>query len=345
MSLLAIDVGAGTQDILLYQQDVPAEGSVKMVLPSSTVIVGRRIDQATRAGKDIFLSGPTMGGGASTEAVRRHLAAGFGVYATAKAAATISDNLERVKSLGVEIMEEVPDGAQVISTGDIDTVALRRAFGLFDLELPRDVAVAVQDHGYSPQRSNRLVRFEHLTHAIRCGGTLEAFAFRQPPPAMTRIQAVHGSLAGEGFEPLLMDTGPAAVFGASLDPHRTDPCLIVNFGNGHTVAAVLDEGRILGIFEHHTCDLSPQKLRDYAQRLCAGTLKNSEIFEDGGHGAFIDCVPGPIRSTLVTGPRREPYLASDALPGAVAAAPWGDMMITGCVGLVEAWKRKERLWR
>ncbi|OYV14268.1 MAG: hypothetical protein CG440_735, partial [Methanosaeta sp. NSM2] len=36
MSLLAIDVGAGTQDILLYDQEVPLEGSTKMVLPSQT---------------------------------------------------------------------------------------------------------------------------------------------------------------------------------------------------------------------------------------------------------------------------------------------------------------------
>ncbi len=33
MTLLAVDVGAGTQDILLYQEGVPIEGSTKMVLP------------------------------------------------------------------------------------------------------------------------------------------------------------------------------------------------------------------------------------------------------------------------------------------------------------------------
>jgi hypothetical protein len=39
-------VGAGTQDILLYREDIPIEGSTKMVLPSQTVIVGGRIEQA-----------------------------------------------------------------------------------------------------------------------------------------------------------------------------------------------------------------------------------------------------------------------------------------------------------
>jgi uncharacterized protein (DUF1786 family) len=123
------------------------------------------------------------------------------------------------------------------------------------------------------------------------------------------------------------------------------PALIINFGNGHTVAALLAEDRIAGIFEHHTSELSPEKLREFARKLCNGTLKNSEVFEDGGHGAYIDSVPGKVAATLVTGPRRQVFLSSRALKGAVAASPGGDMMITGCIGLVEAWKRKEDLWR
>jgi uncharacterized protein (DUF1786 family) len=338
-------VGAGTQDILLYREDVSLEGSTKMVLPSQTMIVGNRIDRARLARRDVFLSGSTMGGGASTSAVRRHLAAGLKVYATATAAATINDNLERVAALGIIIQEDVPSSAELISMGDIDIPSLCRAFRLFDLEMPQDVAVAVQDHGYSPQRSNRLVRFEHLTEAISSGGTLEAFAYRQPPPAMTRMLAVHDYLKMQGFQPLLMDTGPAAIFGAALDPRCIEPALIINFGNGHTVAAVLDEGRIVAVFEHHTSSLSPEKLKSFTEKLCAGTLKNSEVFEDEGHGAYIDAVPGRVRSTLVTGPQRERFLSRGVLSGSVAAAPFGDMMITGCIGLMEAWKRKEKLWR
>jgi len=345
MSLLAVDVGAGTQDILLYREDVSPEGSTKMVLPSQTVIVGGRIDRARQAGRDVFLGGPTMGGCAFSSAVRRHLAAGLKVYATPTAAATINDNLERVAALGIIIREDAPASAEVITTGDIDIPSLCRAFRLFDLDVPKDVAVAVQDHGYSPQRSNRLVRFEHLTGAISSGGTLDAFAYRQPPPAMTRMLAVHDCLKEQGFRPLLMDTGPAAIFGAALDPRCIEPALIINFGNGHTVAAVLDVGRIVALFEHHTSELTPEKLKRYVEKLCAGTLKNSEVFEDEGHGAYIDAVPGKIRSTLVTGPQRVRFLASGALRGSVAAAPWGDMMITGCIGLLEAWKRKELLWR
>lgn len=340
MSLLAIDVGAGTQDILLYREDVPLEGSTKMVLPSQTAIVGGRISQARAKGKDIFLTGPLMGGGASTAAVRWHLSAGLKVYATPFAASTINDNLERVRGLGVIIQEVAPPGAEVIRTGDIDIPALKESLALFDLDLPGDVAVAVQDHGYSPQRSNRIVRFEHMAEAIRAGGRLEEFAYLEPPQIMTRMISVKDYLVELGFKTLLMDTGPAAIFGAALDPRARQPALVVNFGNGHTVAAILCEGSITALFEHHTAELTADKLRSFLDGLCNGTLENSRIFDDGGHGAYIEWVPESISSTLVTGPRRDQFLQSGILKGAVAAAPGGDMMITGCLGLIEAWAIK-----
>jgi len=345
MVILAVDVGAGTQDILLYDEDVPLEGSTKMVLPSQTVLVGNRINKARMRGRDVFLRGPTMGGGSSTAAVRWHLAAGLRVFATSSAAASINDDLGKVAALGVVISEEAPPSVEVIETGDIDIDALFRAFQTFDIDLPKDIAVAVQDHGFSPQRSNRIVRFESLAKAIRSGGRLDNFAYIEPPENMTRMLAVHGTLKATGCRPLLMDTGPAALFGAALDLDDVEPALIINFGNGHTVAAVLAGGRITGIFEHHTSDLSPEKLQGLAKKLCNGTIKNSEVFEDGGHGAYVDSIPDKVERVLVTGPRRQAFLSSGALKGAIAASPGGEMMITGCLGLVEAWKRREDLWR
>jgi uncharacterized protein (DUF1786 family) len=157
--------------------------------------------------------------------------------------------------------------------------------------------------------------------------------------------AVKEYLESNGHKSILMDTGSAALFGAAMDPRFVDPGLIMNFGNGHTVAAILSEGKITALFEHHTSQLDPEKLRHFVSGLCGGTLNNSDIFDDGGHGAFIECVPDKLRSTLATGPRRDLFLQSGALKGAVAAAPAGDMMITGCIGLMEAWSRKEMLWR
>lgn len=61
--LLAIDVGRGTQDILVYEPGRALENSIKLVLPSPTVVVAERIRQATRAGLPIFLDGFLMGAG------------------------------------------------------------------------------------------------------------------------------------------------------------------------------------------------------------------------------------------------------------------------------------------
>jgi uncharacterized protein (DUF1786 family) len=338
MDILAVDVGAGTQDILLYRDEVPLEGSAKMVVPSQTVVVAKIIDRFL--GQDIFLKGQTMGGGASMAAIQRHLKAGDAVYATPEAAATISDDLSRVRSIGVKIQDEAPLGAAEVVMGDLDYPSIGTAFGLFGLELPERIAVAVQDHGFSPGRSNRLVRFEHMAGMIRAGGDLRSFAYKSPPEAMTRMWAVKRYLDRLGLKSIIMDTGPAALLGAALDPKFRSPGLVVNFGNGHTFGAIIRGRRMTALFEHHTSDLTPEKLRRLCEGLCAGTLTNREVFDDGGHGAYIE-EASAVSSVLVTGPRREEFVKSralDFLGEVVAAAPGGDMMITGCLGLIDAWR-------
>ncbi|NYT02896.1 MAG: DUF1786 domain-containing protein, partial [Methanosarcinales archaeon] len=304
MPLLAIDVGAGTQDILLYREEVPLEGSAKMIVPSQTVVVAGRIDRARKDHRDVFLRGPTMGGGASTAAVRRHLQAGLRVYATPSAALTIHDNLEKVRGLGVEVTEEGPSGALAVETGDLNMDALQQAFCLFGLDLPQDVAVAVQDHGFSANESNRVVRFRLMRETIRRGGRLDQFAYRRLPPEFSRMAAVRDCLAKRGFRPLLMDTGPAALFGALQDPRCRQPALVLNVGNGHTLGALMDDDRITALFEHHTSSLTPSKLGALVERFCRGDLTDREIFEDGGHGAYIDSIPDTLPAAVVTGPRR-----------------------------------------
>ena len=84
--VLAVDVGAGTQDVLVYESDREPENCVKLVLPSQTQVVARRIAAATAAGKPLHLTGTLMGGGASSGAVQAHLAAGLPVTATARTA-------------------------------------------------------------------------------------------------------------------------------------------------------------------------------------------------------------------------------------------------------------------
>ncbi|HYK97075.1 MAG TPA: hypothetical protein VEU77_01655, partial [Candidatus Acidoferrales bacterium] len=60
--ILAIDIGAGTMDVLLQDPSQPMENAVQLVLPSATAIIGRRIERARRDGRPVFLHGNLMGG-------------------------------------------------------------------------------------------------------------------------------------------------------------------------------------------------------------------------------------------------------------------------------------------
>jgi uncharacterized protein (DUF1786 family) len=50
MQILTIDIGTGTQDIFLYDSKLDLENGFKMVLPSPTMVVNRRLKWAQRMG-------------------------------------------------------------------------------------------------------------------------------------------------------------------------------------------------------------------------------------------------------------------------------------------------------
>jgi uncharacterized protein (DUF1786 family) len=345
MQILAVDVGTGTQDVLLFDTDKEPENALKMVMPSPTRLLAQAIRDATRAGVDLLFTGVTMGGGPNAWAADDHLKAGHRVLATPDAARTFNDDLDEVAAMGVEVIGEVEaaklTGVRRLEMIDFDYAALARAFGAFGLNLDRvDVlAVAVFDHGAAPPGvSDRLFRFEYLAERIRSGAGLAAFAFPadQIPPSMTRLQAV-ASTAPAHRPLVVMDTAPAAVLGALEDPRvrSHDEAVIANLGNMHTLAFHLRDGSIAGLFEHHTGLLDRPKLEGLLVQLAAGTLIHDELFADHGHGALVrDTTPSSLDFLAATGPRRQ-MLAGSALQPYLAV-PHGDMMMAGCWGLVRA---------
>ncbi|RJQ40697.1 MAG: pyruvate formate lyase-activating protein [Dehalococcoidia bacterium] len=351
MRLLCIDVGSGTQDILLLDTTRTAENAIQFVMPSPTVLVARRIRQATARKKVIFLAGETMGGGACTIALREHLAAGLSVYATERAARTFSNDLGKVTSWGVKLVSDgeaasIRNGVK-ITTGDVDFALLERAFSAWDVKLdPGVIGVAVLDHGAAPPgESERRFRFRYLEDRLKKQATLESLVYRasEVPEHFTRMQAVARSL-GERTPLVLMDTGAAAVLGASLDgegachPER----LAVNLGNSHTLAFHLEGLKVLGMFEHHTSMLSLQRLETLLARLVSGELTNDEVWNEGGHGALV-LSGGGSPFLLATGPRRALIRPSRLKP--CFAAPFGNMMLAGCFGLVRAMALHFSEWR
>src|SRR5574339_1068547 len=106
MKILTVDIGTGTQDIFLYDSRLDLENGFKLVLPSPTMIVHRTIEQASREGRPILLTGRLMGGGPSAWAAEAHARAGLPVYATPEAAATLNDDLNKVEAVGVRVVSE-----------------------------------------------------------------------------------------------------------------------------------------------------------------------------------------------------------------------------------------------
>lgn len=333
--LVAVDVGGGTQDIFVYLEGESIENCPKMVMPSPTRLVAGKISEATSERKPVFLFGETMGGGVCAGAVKDHIAAGLALHATPRAALTFYDNIERVEKMGVVVTEEPPKDAVRIRTGDVDTEAITVSLRSFGVEAPANWAVAVQDHGYSPEVSNRETRFKWYREFIDSGGALDRLAFKNPPALFTRMLAVRNVLPGA----VVMDTGPAAIMGALLDEAvarcRDEGLIIVNAGNFHVMCAMVKGDKMVGLLEHHTGRLNTASLAAILDRFREGKLSNKEVLNDGGHGCHVDGASiggGSFRFVAVTGPRRE-MLRSER---AHMAVPYGDMMLTGCFGLADA---------
>lgn len=351
MKILTVDIGTGTQDIFLYDSRLDLENGFKLVVPSPTMMVHRRIKAATQRRQAILLTGVIMGGGPSQWAAEDHIRAGLPVYATPQAARSFNDDLEAVRQMGIQVLSEdeaarLPRSVLRLELRDFDFRAIARALGEFGVTLDNlaAVAVAVFDHGDSPpDYSDRQFRFDYLDERIRAENRLSAFAYPadQVPPIMTRLQAVVNSADGVDAPLVVMDTAPAAVLGATFDPRLAskERKLIVNVGNFHTLAFRLGPSGIEGVFEHHTGLIDLPRLERLLRLLADGSLQHADVFGDHGHGALI-YHDVPLRlgedefDVAVTGPRRNLMRGSSLRP--YFAVPFGDMMIAGCFGLLAA---------
>ncbi len=358
MKILAVDIGTGTQDIFLYNSNLDMENNFKLVVPSPTMIINRQIKQATALGEPILLTGVTMGGGPSTWATEAHLRKGFSVYATAEAARTFNDDLAAVKEMGIVVVGEdegkhLPEAVRRIRLRDFDFPSIDKAFQTFGIALDHlaAVVVGVFDHGNAPANvSDRQFRFDYMDERIRKVNKLSAFAYCADavPVIMTRLQAVVDSGRQINFPLVVMDTAPAAVLGAMLDPKvaSRDQVIIANVGNFHTLAFRMGINGIEGMFEHHTGLVNLDKLNALLLALAEGTIHREDVFNDQGHGALM-YTSSPLKfgegdyDVVITGPRRavfRPISSSSSRQylRPYFPAPFGDMMITGCFGLLAA---------
>lgn len=340
--ILAIDIGGGTQDILLYDPTTTVENCYKLVVPSPTVVMAGQVRAITAQGKPLYLGGTLMGGGPVVRAIREHLDRGLPVYANADAAKTISDDLSKVQQMGIGIVEQKPADALQVNLGDMQLAQLQQAMAQFGVDLPVKVAVAAQDHGEAIGSSNRKLRFDLWQEFLKKGGALSDLLYTQAPAHFTRLGAIQRVVPGA----VVMDTGSAAVWGALCDEevarHREQGMVVVNLGNQHTLAFYLKGERIWGVFEHHTRMLTGAEIGSYIQRFIRREVTNEEVFDSSGHGCWIH-PEAPIFDdkvfVAVTGPNRALVEEFRWHP----AAPFGDMMLAGCFGLIAAEAQRHKL--
>jgi uncharacterized protein (DUF1786 family) len=354
MKILAIDIGAGTQDILLHDSEKQLENCIKMVLPSPSPLLAAQVSALDAEGKDLFITGHTVGGGSLSQAIKRFLSSGHHVYMTAAAAYTMRNNLEDVARLGVVIREEPPPGFEgtVLTADELDLAPLRRLLeemgeGLDELTA---VAVAVQDHGsYNVGESNRKTRLSHMRRRLESNPDPRALSYvaGEVPETFPRMVSAASRLREQlpCEHILVMDTAPAAAAGCLADPRVAEKAggnlLLVNAGNGHTLACLMRGGKVVAVLEHHTKRLEPAPFASYLAAFCSGEARDDDDYMASGHGLFyVGDPPGitELDMIAVTGPNRE-LLEGSGLD-VYYPSPGGDMMMTGPMGLVRAVQRR-----
>ncbi len=334
MKILSIDIGVGTQDIMLYNTENPIENSVKIVMPAPTEIIAKRI---RKHHNDIFINGVTMGGGPVNKAITNHLARGYNVTMTETSAKTIRDDMDRVRSLGIKIIPHNENHPELgnIELKDVDLNAIREALAQFDVELDFDfIGVAVQDHGYMEGMGDRNFRFMKIKEKLDVARSPEEFAYHQEVPEyFTRMNGVLNTL--KGYKTTIMDSKFASICGATCDNYVKDlnSYIVMDIGNGHTLAASFENNKIVGVFEHHTRALDPEKIVHLLRKLQNGTITQEEVHDDGGHGAWVTAPITDVECVVATGPRRR-ILEKTGLK-VHYANPAGDVMMTGPVGLIK----------
>ena len=170
---------------------VDLENGFKLIVPSPTMIVRGQIQEATRLGESLLLTGYLMGGGPCAWAAEDHVRAGLPVYATPEAARTFNDDLEAVQASGVQVVSQdeadrLPDSIRRLELRDFDFEAIRGALAQFGVALDRlaAVAVAVFDHGDAPPKfpiaSSALITWTSASKAKIASAPLPSGPIKSP---------------------------------------------------------------------------------------------------------------------------------------------------------------------
>lgn len=348
---LLLDIGAGTLDMLYFDTDHDLH--YKAVVRSPVRVLADKIRRTRGA---LVVTGSEMGGGPVSQSLIDRAKTADVVMST-DAAATIHHDEQRVISHGIRVVDAAESGRlrrdsrfSHIVTGDLQAERLQRLVEEMGVPFEFDaVAICAQDHGVAPPGVSHLdFRHRIFTTALDRQPLPQSLLYRsdQVPEEMNRLSAIANDAVKLPTDRVyVMDSGMAAILGASKDALAINAkrVLVLDIATSHTVGAAMAEGVLCGFFEYHTSDITAARLDRLLVDLPDGQLSHRQILAEGGHGAYCRHSFGynGVQLILATGPRRALAVAS-TLP-ITFGAPWGDNMMTGTVGLMEAVRLREGL--
>lgn len=348
---LMVDIGAGTMDVLCYDTDTDLH--YKAVVKSPVRYVA---EEAAASSGDLLVSGCEMGGGPVTK-VLQDRAKTDDVVISASAAATLHHNREIVQSWNIRIIEDKEadelrheNRYTELMLADLEEQRLKQIVDGFGVPFSfQAVAVCAQDHGVPPAGVSHL-DFRHNLFKVRLEDnpyphTL-LFEADEVPSELNRLSSIAASARRlPADEVYVMDSGMAAILGASQDvlAKDRDNMFILDVATSHTLGAAMSGDELAGFFEYHTVDITLERLEALLRDLGQGTLNHRQILAEGGHGAFVRKAVGfgDDEVIIATGPKRR-LVEKSRLP-IVFGAPFGDNMMTGTVGMLEAVRRRQGL--
>jgi uncharacterized protein (DUF1786 family) len=297
-----------------------------------------------------------MGGGALLNVLSRH-AQEAEVVVSSSAALTLSHNPDRIRELGIDIVED-STAAELAGSGeytpldlsDFPREHLERIVTSFGVPFEFDiVGVCAQDHGIPPPGQSHLdFRHEIFRAAIDREPAPASLLYENGciPPFLNRLGSIAQTATGlPTREVYVMDSGIAAILGASLDFQLRGKkrYIVLDIATSHTVCAAIEKGEIAGFVEYHTRDLELEKLESLLVDLADGKLLHEQVMAEGGHGAYIRKAFGfeAVELIVATGPKRR-LVENSKLP-ITFGAPLGDNMMTGTAGLLQAIRKRKGL--
>ena len=347
---LMLDIGAGTMDVLYY--DIDSGLHYKAVVKSPVMYMAEKV--AGLEG-DLLITGCEMGGG-PISAVLRQRAQEAEVIMSVSSAATIHHNLDKVRSWGIKVVEDLEaDDLRKnkkyshLAIGDLDVERLKHIIKGFGVPFEFDViGICAQDHGLAPACVSHLDYRHNIFQASLDENPFPhtlLYKNGEIPSTLNRLISIANSArVFPANETYVMDSGMAAILGSSMDLQaRSKRVLILDVATSHTLGAAIERGEIAGFFEYHTHDITLERLESLLVELADGKLEHKQILEEGGHGVYMRQAFGfqNVDVIVATGPKRSLVKNSRLL--IVMGAPLGDNMMTGAVGLLEAIRRRKDL--